>query len=100
MRKLFLASAPLLTLAVASPAFSQGATMSPPAPNSGVNMPQSPNSVPEGARTMAPGTTGTQRMGTVGTTEEGTMHRRRHRRHRMRNPGRAQQQTVPTPQSQ
>lgn len=100
MRRMLLASTLLLPLAYAAPAFSQGATMSPPAPNSGVNMPQSPNSVPEGARTMAPGTTGTQRMGTVGTTGYGTTHHRRYRRRHMRNPSRSEEQTVPTPQSQ
>lgn len=48
--------------------FAQGATQSPPSPNSGNNLPQSPNSVPLGARTLPPGTTGTERMGTIGTT--------------------------------
>ncbi len=31
-------------------------------------MPQPPNSLPSGARTLPPGTTGMQQMGTVGTT--------------------------------
>jgi len=30
-------------------------------------MPQPPNSLPEGARTLAPGSTGMQRMGTIDT---------------------------------
>ncbi len=105
MRKTMLASALLpllLPLGFVSPALSQGTTMSPPSPNAGVNMPQSPNSEPPGARTMAPGTTGMQQMGTVGTTNYGTMHRHRHRHHRryMHNPDRPEGQTVPTPQSQ
>lgn len=48
--------------------FAQGATQSPPSPNSGNNLPQSPNSVPLGARTLPPATTGIERMGTIGTT--------------------------------
>jgi hypothetical protein len=48
--------------------FAQGATQSPASPNSSNNLPQSPDSVPSGARTLPPGTTGTQQMGTIGTT--------------------------------
>jgi len=50
-----------------APSLAQGASQSPPSPNSANNMPQSPNSEPPGARTLAPGTTGTGRTGTVGT---------------------------------
>ncbi len=57
----------LLAAAGAPPSFAQGASQSPPSPNSANNMPQSPNSEPPGARTLAPGTTGTGRTGTVGT---------------------------------
>ncbi len=52
----------------AAPSMTQGVTQSPPAPNSGQSMPEPPNSLPDGARTLAPGTTGMQRMGTVATT--------------------------------
>lgn len=52
----------------AAPSFAQGVAQSPPAPNSGQSMPQPPDSLPEGARTLAPGSTGMQRMGTIGTT--------------------------------
>ncbi len=52
----------------AAPSMAQGVTQSPPSPNSGQSMPEPPNSLPEGARTLAPGTTGMQRMGTVATT--------------------------------
>jgi len=52
----------------AAPSMAQGVTQSPPSPNSGQSMPEPPNSLPEGARTLAPGTTGMQRMGTIGTT--------------------------------
>ncbi len=57
----------LLAAAGAAPSFAQGASQSPPSPNSANNMPQSPNSEPPGARTLAPGATGTGRTGTVGT---------------------------------
>lgn len=56
-----------LLLGVA-PSMAQGVTQSPPAPNSGQSMPEPPNSLPEGARTLAPGATGMQRMGTIATT--------------------------------
>lgn len=52
----------------AAPSMAQGVTQSPASPNAGQSMPEPPNSLPEGARTLAPGTTGMQRMGTVGTT--------------------------------
>lgn len=52
----------------AAPSFAQGVTQSPPAPNSGTSMPQPPDSLPQGARTLAPGSTGQERVGTVGTT--------------------------------
>lgn len=52
----------------AAPSMAQGVTQSPPSPNAGQSMPEPPNSLPEGARTLAPGTTGMQRMGTVATT--------------------------------
>ena len=51
----------------AAPSFAQGVSQSPTAPNSGQSMPQPPNSLPEGARTLAPGSTGMQRMGTIDT---------------------------------
>lgn len=98
MRKLFLISAPLLSLALAAPAFSQGATQSPPSPNSAASMPQSPNSLPPGARTLPPGTTGIQRTGEIATTRVGPAHTRHARRyrHHMETPA---QETIPTPQS-
>ena len=77
MHKLVLASTPLLFLAVALPAFSQGATQSPPSPNSSNNLPQSPNSVPPGARTMPRNTTGIERMGTISRTQFNRLHRGR-----------------------
>ena len=52
----------------AAPSAAQGVTQSPPAPNESQSMPQPPNSLPSGARTLAPGSTGMQQMGTVGTT--------------------------------
>lgn len=52
----------------AAPSFAQGVTQSPPSPNSGNSMPEPPNSLPKDARTLAPGSTGMQRMGTIGTT--------------------------------
>ena len=57
-----------LLLLGAAPSFAQGVYETPPAPNSSNSMPQPPNSAPPGARTLAPGATGMQRMGTVGTT--------------------------------
>ena len=99
MRKLLLASSLLLPLGFAGSAFSQGATMSPPSPNSSNSMPQPPNSLPPGARTMPSGTTGMQRMGDVSTTHYGTRHRRRMRR-RVHNPDQPEGRTVPVPQSQ
>ena len=53
----------------AAPSFAQGVTQSPPSPNSGNSMPEPPNSVPDGARTLAPGSTGMQQMGKIGTTQ-------------------------------
>lgn len=58
----------LSAVLAASSAFAQGAYQSPSAPNSGQSMPQSPNSTPRGARTLPQGSTGIERMGTVGTT--------------------------------
>lgn len=58
----------LLLLLGAAPSMAQGVYETPPAPNSSQSMPQPPDSAPPGARTLAPGSTGTQRMGTVGTT--------------------------------
>jgi len=56
----------VLSLVVsAAPSFAQGVTQSPPAPN-GPGMPEPPNSVPPGARTLAPGSTGQERVGTIG----------------------------------
>ncbi len=52
----------------APPSAAQGVTQTPPAPNESQGMPQPPNSLPSGARTLPPGSTGLQRMGTVGTT--------------------------------
>ena len=52
----------------AAPAFAQGVYETPPAPNSSNSMPQPPNSAPPGARTLAPGSTGQQQVGTVATT--------------------------------
>jgi hypothetical protein len=100
MRNLILASTMLLPLAFAAPAFSQGSTMSPPSPNAGNTMPQSPDSVPQGARTMPRGTTGMEQMGTVGRTRYGTAHRRRHLRRRAHNPDLPEGRTVPEPQAQ
>ena len=103
MRRTIRASAVLallLPLGFVSPAFSQGSTMSPPSPNASTSMPQSPNSVPPGARTMPSGTTGIERMGTLGTTGYTTRHYRRHMRRRVHNPDQPEGRTVPTPQSQ
>ena len=58
----------LLFLLSAAPSFAQGVYETPPAPNSSNSMPQPPDSAPPGARTLAPGSTGQQRAGTVGTT--------------------------------
>lgn len=58
-----------LSAVLAAPAaFAQGAYQSPPAPNSSQSMPQSPNSTPRGARTLRRGSTGIERMGSIGTT--------------------------------
>ncbi len=61
------ALAVLSLVASAAPSFAQGVTQSPPAPN-GPGMPEPPNSVPLGARTLAPGSTGQERVGTIGRT--------------------------------
>lgn len=58
----------LLLLLGAAPSFAQGVYETPPAPNSSQSMPQPPNSAPPGARTLAPGSTGQERVGTIGTT--------------------------------
>lgn len=47
----------------ASPAFAQGVFQTPPSPNSAESMPQPPDSAPLGSRTLAPGSTATERMG-------------------------------------
>lgn len=95
MRKLILAAAPLLSLALAAPAFSQGATQSPPSPNSANSMPEPPNSLPSGARSLTPGETGLQREGNIQTTRvgPGRHHRHRHRRNTPRDT--PMDQTVP-----
>lgn len=56
----------LLLLLGAAPSFAQGVYQTPPAPNSSNFMPQPPDSAPPGARTLAPGSTGQQRIGTIG----------------------------------
>jgi hypothetical protein len=100
MRTLILAAAPLLALAVSAPAYSQGATQSPPSPNASNNMPQSPNSVPPGARTMPSNTTGIGRMGSITTTHySGAAHQRRAAARPRTNPDAPEGQTVPVPQS-
>jgi hypothetical protein len=100
MRTLFLAAAPILALAVATPALSQGSTQTPPSPNAAVSGPTSPNSVPPGARTLPPGTTGVGREGTVSRTHYGRRHRHHHRnRARVTEPDVPAAQTVPVPQS-
>ncbi len=58
----------LSLLVSAAPAFAQGVYETPPAPNSSQSMPQPPNSAPLGARTLAAGSTGQERIGTIGTT--------------------------------
>ena len=58
----------LLFLLGVAPSFAQGVYETPPAPNSSQSMPQPPDSAPPSARTLAPGSTGMQRIGTVGTT--------------------------------
>lgn len=58
----------LLLLLGTAPSFAQGVYQTPPSPNSSQSMPQPPESAPLGARTLAPGSTGQERMGTVGTT--------------------------------
>ncbi len=65
--KLALALGGLLLLG-AAPSFAQGVFQSPPSPNSGESMPQPPDSAPLSARTLAPGSTSQQRVGTVSTT--------------------------------
>ena len=103
MRKLILASAPVLALAVAAPAFSQGSTQTPPAPNAATAVPQG-NSVPPGAATMAP--SGIGREGSITTTTAPTTghHSRRARRRAARRarmtPDAPAAQTVPAPANQ
>ena len=58
----------LLLLLGAAPSFAQGVYETPPAPNSSNSMPQPPDSAPPTARTLAPGSTGQQQVGTIGTT--------------------------------
>ena len=54
----------VVTLLLGSaPAFAQGVFQTPPAPNSGESMPQPLDSAPLSARTLAPGSTNTGRMG-------------------------------------
>lgn len=57
----------LLLLMGTAPSYAQGVFQTPPAPNSSQSMPQPPDSAPPGARTLAPGSTGQQQVGTVGT---------------------------------
>lgn len=69
LRRAALPAVLALSAVLAAPAaFAQGAYQSPPAPNSSQSMPQSPNSTPRGARTLRRGSTGIERMGTIGTT--------------------------------
>ena len=56
----------MLLLATA-PSFAQGVFETPPAPNSSQSMPQPPDSAPLSARTLPPGSTGMEQVGTVGT---------------------------------
>ena len=101
MRKLLLI-APALALTITTPAFPQGATMSPPSPNASNSEPEPPNSTPSGSRTLPSDTTEMQRAGTINTTTTNHGHRHRHhqaRRH-MANPNTPQARTVPTPQNQ
>jgi hypothetical protein len=58
----------VLILAGAVPSFAQGVFQTPPAPNSSQSMPEPPDSAPLSARTLAPGSTGQQRVGTIATT--------------------------------
>jgi len=58
----------LLLLLGAAPSFAQGVYETPPAPNSANSMPQPPDSAPPGARTLAPGSTGQERVGTIART--------------------------------
>lgn len=58
----------LLLLLGAAPSFAQGVFQTPSAPNSSQSMPEPPDSAPLSARTLAPGSTGQQRVGTVATT--------------------------------
>ena len=55
-------------LTAIAPAFAQGATEYPPAPNSSNSEPESPNSLPPTTRTLPPGSTGTQQMGSLTNT--------------------------------
>ena len=64
-----LALAGLLLLAGVAPSLAQGVYATPPSPNSAQSMPQPPDSAPPGARTLAPGSTGTQQIGTIGTAQ-------------------------------
>ena len=56
----------LLTSPIA--ALAQGSSQTPPSPNSSNNDPAPPGSLPQGARTLPPGSTGTQEEGSVKTT--------------------------------
>jgi hypothetical protein len=58
----------LLILLGAAPCLAQGVFQTPPAPNSSQSMPEPPDSAPLSARTLAPGSTGQQRVGTIGAT--------------------------------
>lgn len=66
--KPIIALAGLLILVGAAPSFAQGVFQTPPAPNSSQSMPEPPDSAPLSARTLAPGSIGQQRVGTVGTS--------------------------------
>lgn len=55
-------------LLIAGPAFAQGSSQSPPAPNSSTSGPQPSNSIPAGSSTVTPGAPQT---GNVGTTSIG-----------------------------
>ena len=100
MRKFALIAAPLLALTATAPAFSQGAMMSPPSPNAANNQPQSPNSVPPGARTLPPNTTGIAREGAIETTRFGdATGAARDAARPATNPDAPEGRTVPVPQS-
>ena len=66
--KPILALGGLLLLLGGAPSFAQGVFQTPPAPNSSQSMPEPPDSAPLSARTLAPGSTGQQRVGTIATT--------------------------------